>query len=105
MLNFVIIGLVDMIVRVWRCDVEDVYICLFVMVGYMGFVKLFCVFLDMVMGVLVYSGSMDGDICVWWLLEDEMDFFLLDDSFLDSFVVINWRLLLILIGFLLCCLV
>lgn len=71
LLNLVISGLLDKIIRVWRRNDDGFYFCVFVMIGYIGFVKLFCVVLVLGLGVMVYSGSMDGDVCVWWVLENE----------------------------------
>lgn len=96
LMNIVISGLVDKIIWVWKRNNNGYYFCVFVMVGYIGFVKFFCVMLDVEWGVLVYSGSLDGDICVWWVLEDDFDSFFLDEiNVLDSFLVVNWRVLML----------
>lgn len=87
--NLVVTGSADKTVRVWKRSADgDYYSCVSVMVGHTGPVKSLSVVSDMAMGFLVYSGSMDGDIRVWWLPEDETDR-LSSDS--DGPVVVNWR--------------
>ncbi|KAG0605464.1 hypothetical protein M758_9G061600 [Ceratodon purpureus] len=89
--NLVISGSADKTVRVWRRGGDGVHVSVSVMVGHTGPVKSFCGMLDMAMGAMVYSGSMDGDIRVWWIPEDETDLVSSDDGFPDSPVLVNWR--------------
>lgn len=86
--NLVVTGSADKTVRVWRRNADGSHSCVSVMAGHTGPVKSLSVVSDMAMGFLVYSGSMDGDIRVWWLPEDETDCISSDS---DGPVVVNWK--------------
>jgi len=87
--NVVVTGSADKTVRVWKRNADGYHSCVSVMTGHTGPVKSLSVVSDMAMGFLVYSGSMDGDIRVWWLPEDDASDCSSSDS--DSPVVVNWR--------------
>jgi WD40 repeat protein len=89
--NLVISGSADKTVRVWRRGGDGVHSAVSVMVGHAGPVKSLCAVLDMAMGALVYSGSMDGDVRVWWIPEDETDLVSSDDGSPHSPLLVNWR--------------
>ena len=89
--NLVISGSGDKTVRVWKRSGDGAHNLVSVMVGHAGPVKSLCGVLDTAMGTLINSGSMDGDIRVWWIPEDETNLVSSDDGAPDSPVVVNWR--------------
>lgn len=89
--NLVVGGSADKTVRVWKQNRNGLHTSLSVMVGHTGPVKSLCISTDMAMGVLVYSGSMDHDVRVWWIPEDEKDYISSDESSPDSPVLVKWR--------------
>lgn len=88
-------GAADKSVRVWRRGDDGAHCCVAVMAGHSGPVKSLWVASDMASGVMVYSGSMDGDVRIWWLPEDDDDRHFSSSSSESSFsanpVVLNWR--------------
>lgn len=90
--NIVISGSADKTIRVWKRNNNGHHSCVSVMVGHTGPVKSLCAMPDAEWGVLVYSGSLDGDIRVWWVPEDDSDSLSSDETnALDSPLVVNWR--------------
>lgn len=71
--SLVVSGSADKMIRVWRRGDDGVHSCVAVMAGHSGPVKSLWVVSDMAMGVMVYSGSMDSDVRIWWLPEDDRD--------------------------------
>lgn len=90
--NLLISGSADKTIRVWKRNDDGLHTCVSVMVGHTGPVKSLCAMPDAGWGVLVYSGSSDGDIRVWWIPDDEPDSVSSDETnALDSPLVVNWR--------------
>ena len=89
--SLVVSGSADKMIRVWRRGEDGVHSCVAVMAGHSGPVKSLWVVSDMAMGVMVYSGSMDSDVRIWWLPEDDRDCSSSDESLSDEPVVLNWR--------------
>lgn len=90
--NLVISGSSDKTIRVWRRNDDGLHSCVSVMTGHTGPVKSLCAVPALGSGVMVYSGSMDGDVRVWWVPENEQDCPSSDEtSSPNSPLVVDWR--------------
>eukprot|EP01018_Ginkgo_biloba_P022773 Gb_27340 [translate_table: standard] len=60
-------GSADKSIRLWRRGDGNVHTCLAVLEGHRGPVKSITASVDEMTGCLIYSGSLDHDIKVWWV--------------------------------------
>lgn len=71
--DLLISGSADKTIRIWRRGATDgLHSCVSLLQGHKGPVKSLCTSADTTrMGFMVYSGSMDCDVRVWWIPPDQ----------------------------------